>query len=221
MTPVTAARSTSPARPYATAVLLGLATLAVFVPSCAAVFEDRPDAFGDGGWWRLFLGHLAHGSWEHFLSNAAALTILGIVRERSVGTRRFVCEYVLLALGVAVGIRCLHPATASEAWTSYRGLSGVVYGLTVSVLMDSGSRVPAAVGRAIVALLACKSLLEWTQGGWLLAADGLSQSLGVLYLPGSHVAGIVAALLLVRLDSWTRRPEVPWRAVVRAGHGAH
>ena len=89
--------------------------------------------------WRPFTGHLVHGSSTHLLLDLAAFVPLAALRERRAGTGMLFVEVLALAAGVAAGIRLLHDPSGGIAWTSYCGLSGIVYGLAVIVLLDAGS----------------------------------------------------------------------------------
>ena len=151
------------------------------------------DLENPGGWqiWRPLTGHLTHASAEHLWLNVGLFLLLGALREHRVGTRRFLLEVSLMALAVACGVRLLH-----DDWTSYRGLSGVVYGLIPLCFL----RPQHPLGPVLIAALAGKSALEWQHGGWLLQPDSLQATLGVAYLPGSHVAGLVAGLLIVAAE---------------------
>ena len=46
-----------------------------------------------------------------------------------------------------------------------------------------------------------KTLVEVAFGGWTFVSQGLSESLMVAYLPGSHLGGIVGAGLLIAVQS--------------------
>ena len=165
--------------------------------------------------WRLFTGHLVHGSLTHLLLNLAFFMALGGLRERRVGTIRFLLEYALLAACVAVGVRLLH-----SGWSSYCGLSGVVYGTLVLVLLDHRrdanrkTHTP-SLGAWVVGCISIKTTFELAGGGWVLGPGALEDSFGVLYLAGSHAAGIVGGLLLAlvarssarRFPAQEKRPD--------------
>jgi rhomboid family GlyGly-CTERM serine protease len=186
-------------RSVGAAATFGLATASTListVPEWNAVCMDLEDP---AAWqiWRPLTGHLAHAGSQHLWLNVLTFCFLGVLRERQVGTRRFILEVAVLALSVALGVRLLH-----NDWTSYRGLSGIVYGLVPLCLLGEQNR----VGPAVVAILVGKSLLEWRLGGWLYERGSLETALGVTYLPGSHVAGLVGGLLLVAVSA--RRPAL-------------
>ena len=212
-----AARSSTPTRwrriPVTTIAVAAVGTAAWIFPSLATGLEDRPDASLASGWWRPLSGHLAHGSTHHFLLNIALLVPLLAWRERRVGAARALIELMWLAAAVAIGVRCMH-----DGWTSYRGLSGVVYGLIARVLVEiavgasSARRSHASIrwiAAGVVALLAVKTVSECVAGGWLTSSNELHAALGVVYLPGSHLAGLaagaIAAVVALHANGASRR----------------
>ncbi len=173
------------------------AILATAAPAFGALLEDvRPLPHGEI--WRPFTGHIAHASVLHLALNLALFLPLAWLRERAVGSRRFACELVLVAVVTSAGVRFLH-----DDWTTYRGLSGVVYGLIALQLLPSERSRFADFGVLIVAALALKSAWELAIGGWIVGADSLSSDLGVRFLPGSHCAGLAAGSLLWWLARWS------------------
>ena len=168
-----------------------VAILTTASPPLRQLFIDRAGSVVDGQWWRLLTGHLAHGGDHHLLLNLILFIPLGALRERDAGTRRFLCELTFLALTVAVGIRLFHPD-----WTTYQGLSGIVYGL-LAVALLAGNTEPTSSQWLLVIFLVVKSGLELLCGCWLLAGDSLCRSLEVTYLPGSHCAGLFGAFFIL------------------------
>jgi membrane associated rhomboid family serine protease len=149
--------------------------------------------------WRPLTGHLVHGSSTHLLLDLAAFVPLAAIRERRAGTGMLLVEMLALAAGVSAGIRLLHDPSmpGGIAWTSYCGLSGVVYGLAVIVLLDAGSAVATGPRAAVAAALMAKSCLEYGAGGWLASSSALEDALGVVYMPGAHCAGCAVGLYIV------------------------
>lgn len=188
----------------AVVALSAVAVAATLHPPLAVRLEDTRNFLTSGEWWRPLSGHLVHAGPLHLLLNLALFVPLGALRERRVGTTRFLLECLALAAFVAAGIRLLH-----WHWETYRGLSGVVYGLITVLLFgapggrDDGSGRSAAsatrFGLAVVAVLAAKSALEYAGDGWLVGAGWLTSSLEVTYLPGSHCAGIVGGIFVALL----------------------
>ena len=75
-----------------------------------------------GEYWRLVTATLLHGSLDHFLGNAIALYILGMICEHAFGARQFVILYVLSALAGSL------LSLALSAGPSV-GASGAIFGL--------------------------------------------------------------------------------------------
>jgi len=198
-------RARTLAFPWVTSLLSCAAILAYLQPELALWLEDQEGACRKAELWRPLFGHLAHASFQHLALNLGAFLILGTWRERNVGHARFLLEYAALAIGVAAGVRGLH-----VDWLSYRGLSGVVYGLlAIGLLPPVGSSWRSAsslIGLSAAALFAAKSLLEWLHGGWIFEARSLEEGLGLRYLAGSHVAGLAVGVA-IRIGSgahWAR-----------------
>ncbi|MBI4602955.1 MAG: rhomboid family intramembrane serine protease [Planctomycetes bacterium] len=194
--------------PAGTALLAAAAVAATVVPALSRALIDLRGAEGDGAApWRPLTGHLVHASASHLLLNLLVLVPAAALRERRVGAARLLVEYAVLAVAVAAGVRLLH-----DGWTSYCGLSGVLYGWLALVLLDLGGAGASrrdrpdrpradrprarALGLAVVALLAAKTALELAGSGWLAGREALEAALGVRYLAGSHAAGLAAGALL-------------------------
>ena len=203
--------------PCGTAILAGVAVIAALVPAFSSHLIDLREATGSEPW-RFFTSHLVHGNVTHLLLNLAFFVVLGVLRERRVGTARFLLEYAVLAACVAVGVRVLH---SGSEWSSYCGLSGIVYGTLALVLLDGRS--PNATGKIkgkmsavglgpwIVACVSVKTALELAGGGWVLGRNVLENSFGVLYLAGSHAAGIAGGVLLAAAYRQARAASQPRR----------
>ena len=152
-------------------LIAGLALAATFVPALGLLFEDvrELDRNAPGELWRPLTGHLAHGSATHLALNLIVFLPLALWRERRVGSLRLAIELTALALGVAGGVRLLH-----GDWATYRGLSGVVYGLIAIVFLtppfSEGGRAAVeqahgrarGIGRLVVGVLVVKSALEYS-----------------------------------------------------------
>lgn len=168
---------------------------------------DTPDASTLEAW-RPITGHVVHGNLAHLIYNLALLVPLLFWRERRVGSRRTILEYLLFAVSVALGVRLLH-----DGWTSYRGLSGVAYGFLALFLLHASRDVNTADGskrwRAmpllVLGVITAKTLIEYAAGGWVIGPAGARESLCIVLLPGSHLAGLIAATMLFATESVQRR----------------
>ncbi len=182
--------------PPVTLALAFVSCLAMLRPGWSDGIEDRRCLGGE--LWRLLSGHLAHGSAQHFLLNLGLFVPLAAWREKKRGSCLFVLEYACLAACVAIGVRWCH-----SEWYSYRGLSGVVYGLIALTLLDgtygekaTHRRGPSRCSLVLIGILAVKTGLEVWAGGWLFETRTLTASLGVVFLPGSHLGGLVGGAAL-------------------------
>lgn len=201
--------------PIGTPVLACVAVLVTYLPAARALLIDLRIGALHLEWWRPLTGHLVHGSSLHLILNLSFFVPLGLLHERQVGTFRFLLECGSLAACVAGGVRLLH-----SSWDSYCGLSGVVYGLLTLVLLThatskrrtrkSTGATPEQhqFGACVVLVLAAKSIFEYGHGGWLTDPTPLTSSLLVIYLPGSHCAGIAAGLALTLAYRHAQRRDI-------------
>jgi len=192
-------RETLAILPVGSLLLAALSVASTLAPLLSRLLIDLREAACRFEPWRPLTGHLVHGNATHLLLNLTAFVPLAAIRERRAGTGMLLVEVLALAAGVSAGVRLLHDpsTTGGIPWTSYCGLSGVVYGLAVIVLLDEGSTIARGPRVAVAAALMVKSCLEYGAGGWLASGSALEESLGVVYLPGAHCAGCAVGLYLV------------------------
>ena len=172
---------------------LGAAAIAVTLdPQLAAFFVDRSDALARGEAWRALTGGLVHGSAWHLAYDLALFLPLAIYHERRLGSPRFLADFAVLAVGVAALIRLAH----GGEWSTFGGLSGIVYGLVPLVLLAPNRPVGVRLGGLIVALLVAKVAAEFVWGGWLWGGEELQQLFAVRLLPGAHLAGLALGLVM-------------------------
>ncbi len=185
--------------PAGTAFLALLATAGTLAPCLGRLLVDTR-ALGDRVEpWRVFTGHLVHGNLTHLALNLLVFVPLAAFRERRAGFLRLCLEYLTLAVSVSAGVRLLH-----GNWTTYCGLSGVVYGLLAITLLEpvhcaGQSRrglATGALGPAVLAAIAIKTALEAADGGWILHREALESALGVTYLAGAHAAGMAGGVAM-------------------------
>lgn len=200
--------------PWTLAAITAVTVLAYRSDSVAYALEDRSPLDPPGPSaieaWRPLTGHAVHGSLLHLVYNLTLLVPLLLWRERRFGSRQTLLEYLILATSVALGVRLLH-----EGWTSYRGLSGVAYGFLALYLLhaarapntDGAPRRWHALPLLVLAAITTKTLLECAAGGWILRGDDVGKSLGVVLLPGAHLAGLVAATVLHTIQDGQRSPD--------------
>ncbi len=122
-------------RPWATIGLLALnaliflvvlalgrgAILAPVLGRAGALIPAR--VVEQGEWWRLLSCTFLHAGWIHLLMNGYVLYLLGSFLERIVGPSRFLCLYVLAAIGGSLGSSLFLGEIMSV------GASGAIWGL--------------------------------------------------------------------------------------------
>ncbi|HVR76529.1 MAG TPA: rhomboid family intramembrane serine protease [Planctomycetota bacterium] len=184
--------------PLGTLLVAALAVAASLAPPLGAILIDLRGLAGGSEPWRILTGQLVHGSLLHLLLNLLVFVPVAALRERRVKTAGFLLEWAILAASVAAAVRLFH-----GDWSTFCGLSGVVYGLLILVLLDPGRRKQPAGAAAsrrwahlAVLFLVLKSLAELAGGGWIIEQRGLENALGVVYLAGSHVGGAAAGLAI-------------------------
>lgn len=120
----------------------------------AALLLDRP-AVVQGQWWRLWSGHLLHLDLSHALLNLGALAVIVLLAWR----QRMLAELAVAAL-VAMPLLSLALLWLDPRLDWYAGLSGLLHGLLVVVLVRRGDMLATVLLLLLVAKLAC----EWRFG---------------------------------------------------------
>jgi rhomboid protease GluP len=158
-----------------------------------------------GEYWRLLTATVLHGSFNHLLSNALALFILGMVCEHAFGRGQYVLLYALSGLGGSIVSVIVSPGPSV-------GASGAIFGLQ---------------GAAIVLFRRHRArlLLRDRRIGFVLLVWAAYSIAGGLFAPyidnGAHIGGAVTgALVAGRLHPMVLEPMSPERAAaVRRGLG--
>jgi rhomboid family GlyGly-CTERM serine protease len=168
------------------------------VPEAVGLLRlDRTAVLG-GEIWRLWTGHLVHGSTQHLAWNVSALVGLGLLFERALGRH---LAWLLLVGGALVGggLFVLQPDI-----DTYLGLSGVLNTVWVggAILAARGERgwMRAVYLAAVVAGLAKIVFEAWT--GISIFTD--PEALGGRPLVLAHALGSLAGCALLGFDK--RRP---------------
>jgi rhomboid protease GluP len=139
-------------------------------------------AVAGGEYWRLLTAPFLHGSAEHFISNAIAVFILGMVCEHAVGRSQFVILYLTSALGGSLVSLMLSPGPSV-------GASGAIFGLQ---------------GAAIVIFRRHRErlLVRDRRIGFVLLVWALYSIIGGFFTPyidnGAHLGGAVTGALIAR-----------------------
>jgi len=143
----------------------------------AALLLDRP-AVAQGQWWGLWSGHLLHLDLSHALLNLGALAVILMLAWR----QRMLAELAVAAL-VAMPLLSLALLWLDPQLDWYAGLSGLLHGLLVMVLVRRGDMLAIVLLLLLVAKLAC----EWRFGSHgqqfevVTLAHRLGAALGVLW----------------------------------------
>ncbi len=179
-----------------------VAIVATVVPSVSDLLIDRLDAFAIHQPWRLFTGHFVHASATHLIFDLMLFVPLLAILERRHGSWVALGTTLFLGLGVALGIRVLH-----TGWTTYAGLSGVVYGLIPVALLLTARLSRLSI--LVVIAVTVKTGLECLGDGWLVSSASLSELFEVRYLAGSHLAGLAVGLGIVVIHRTCRTAALP------------
>ncbi|MCU7813503.1 MAG: rhombosortase [Candidatus Thiodiazotropha sp. (ex Notomyrtea botanica)] len=113
-------------------------------------------AIQTGEWWRLVTGHFVHLGWEHTVMNLAGLWLISHLFLSAEMRMKSWCYWLpALALGTSAGLLLWSPEVA---W--YRGLSGVLHGVLVYLLLRQVWRQPRW---SVLGLLLIAGKLTWEQ----------------------------------------------------------
>ena len=179
---------------------LGFVLLLILVYSAQGSFDWRPFAVAPHsveGWLGVLTAPLLHGSIEHVAANSVALLMLGTLAG-SVYPRATLWSLPFLWLGSGLGAWLL-----GDAGTRHLGASGVTHGLMFLIfVLGVLRRDRPAIATGMIAFL--------FYGGMLLTV--LPQEPGVSWQShlGGAVGGIIAAILLRRLDPALPRKRYSW-----------
>jgi len=171
-------------------------------PPAQAALEYHRGKLADGQLWRVFTASLVHFGWLHWLTDAAALAALSWIAARR--RRRVLVEVALLATAVGAAVHLLGGPVGS-----YRGLSGVNYGLLAALLVTMARRAhgPAsALGWGVLAVVIAKTAWELVVRAPLLPT---ALPHGVALVAEAHAAGVVVGVLLALCRARSRPSPGP------------
>jgi rhomboid family GlyGly-CTERM serine protease len=147
-------------------------------------------AIAAGEWWRLLSAHLTHLGWGHLLMNLAGLWIIWHLfpnRQQPNG-----CLYILplLMIGTSIGLWFFSPEVA---W--YQGLSGVLHGLLIIVLLQN---IKTETMLSISLLLAVIAKLAWEQ--WQGPLPGSESVASGRVIVDAHLYGALSGAILWAIE---------------------
>ncbi len=120
-------------------LVIATATLAIEINyACHGTWQERlvydRGAIANGGWWRIWTGHLVHFGWPHFIADAGLFLILGGLLERD----HPLASYASL-LGMPLAI-ALAMYWGDRDMIRYGGLSAINFGLLVFLALQGWQR---------------------------------------------------------------------------------
>jgi len=160
----------------ATVVLAGLQAAG---PGLQLALRFDRAAIAAGQWWRLFTAHAVHLSWTHCALNMGGLWLVAAWSRAPLKAGGILIRWVVLGGGISALLFYLTEVP------DYVGLSGVLYGLFVLVLL------PQALRRDIPAAMALAAVLAWA--AWQMAigpASAEQEMIGGRIIAAAHCFGI-------------------------------
>lgn len=158
-----------------------------------ALFQYQRSAILEGEYWRAISGHLVHGTWQHWLLNAAGLSLLWAIFPRHLCNRSAALLSLGIALSTSIALLILDPAVN---W--YLGMSALLHGLLAAWLV-----VDLLDGKRMAGLLLLLISLKLAYEQWLGPLPGSMESTGLPVLVNAHLygalsGGLFGALLFVK-----------------------
>ena len=159
--------------------------------SAQDLFQFQRAGIAQGQLWRLVTAHLIHLGWSHALMNLAALGLVIYLLADGVGALSVLGLILASSLSVDAGLWFLQPELQ---W--YVGLSGVLHGLLVGLLLLQWF----GNGRGhlwLILLLSVKLAWEGTMGPLPMTAELASGPVvTVAHLYGT-VGGVLGAVIVI------------------------
>jgi rhomboid family GlyGly-CTERM serine protease len=204
-------RSTRPETPWqwpiVTLALVALATVVQLVPGAAAAVQYERAAAASGQAWKLFTGHLAHWSFEHFAWDVAVLVVLGVACEVLVGSARTCSACTGAMVAITFTLRVAQPGLET-----YRGLSGIdsgLFGLLLATLVPHLLRNRKRRAAVFVLGCGCAFLAKLVfESATRQSVFVNSTSNGFVPVPLAHAIGFVAGCAAGAL-TWRDRRFAP------------
>jgi rhomboid protease GluP len=166
---------------------------AIFAAEVGLEILDSPEAFVLAGalsreavlageWWRTVTAIFLHGGLEHFVGNAIALFVLGMVCEHAYGRAQFV--FLFVATGIAGSLVSMLTSPGPSV-----GASGAIFGLQgAAIVLFRRHRERLLVRDRRIGLV----LIVW-------ALYAIGQGVATPYVDnGAHLGGVLAGLVIAR-----------------------
>lgn len=179
--------------PWRSLILAAVVMATAALPSAASDLSLNRDAVIRGELWRLWTGHLVHGSNYHLAWNLVLLIGLGLLFEKTVRQRLWIL-FFLSAPIVSVGVLFLQPSLLV-----YRGLSGILNTFFVAGALCS-AREERAQGHLAMEMVYIGCVVGvFAKIGFELWGDAPlfteTNRLGGVPVPIAHISGALAGLL--------------------------
>lgn len=181
--------------PWALGITFVVVALQCLPPGMRDLLRYEHAALARGELWRALTGHLLHLGWAHAGLNLFGLWLCCGLGGPSLSGRGLAWRLAVLGIGVSALLYSLSPQVPD-----YVGLSGILYGLAVWLLL------PQALGGDRLAIVALLSILGWA--GWQTftgANPGEEALIGGYIVVQAHLYGIAVALVAWAIGEVRRR----------------
>ena len=175
--------------PLCTIIFIILCLISSTSGELAAYFVYHHSTVAEGEYWRLLTCHLVHFTHKQLLLNVAFFAILATMVELQMGKLYLLLLYASLALSITLLLPFTRPLMIE-----FGGLSGINYGLLVTVALKALSRSETRSTGLIVLLFVGLNLTFQAATGNLLVNNDFA-GLNIEPVWEAHLAGCLMALL--------------------------
>ena len=170
----------------ALALCMLVAVLQALPPSWRGVLRYEEQALSAGQWWRALTAHGLHLSWPHTGINACGLLLCCALADATWTGRRLLMRMAALSVLVSLLLWTISPQVHD-----YVGLSGVLYGLIVWMLLP-----PVLLQRDATAAMVLLAVIGWLSWQSWAGPDPLEQKLiGGYVVTQAHWFGLLGGFL--------------------------
>lgn len=181
--------------PWMTLIIAGLASLVYCLPQLSSALIYDRDLVFDGQWWRVATSLLVHYSVSHLVWNLLVLVVFGTLIEAS---RRAAFVWLILLCMAGNSLLVLNSGIALFA-----GISGLVVALAAYCCMMNIARAEAVKPWSLLLITLLAKVGYEAMSGTPLFAGG-----DFRVLPQVHLAGLIAALILLVFFGTSHHPVV-------------